>query len=121
MKNDQQFAKLLGMMRVQGKKDNPTTLELGEMTGPTTCMVGEMELDEDDLLFNELLLKPVLTKLDIEIQDNGGSSHSHSWIDKSEYMEPLKKGDMVAVTRLMGEDGELQDTYVVLCKVVDMG
>ena len=118
MNEDRQFARLLGMMREQGSKDNPITLELGEMTSPTTCSIGELELDEEDLLFNERLLKPVLTKLDFEIQSNGGISHTHSWVDKCEYIEPLKKGDMVAVMRVMGEDGEDQEVYVVLCKVV---
>lgn len=131
-KSDASFAKLLGMMRDQGSKDNPTTIELGEMTSPTTCTVGELELDEDDLLFNEMLLKPVLTELNFEIQNNGGVSHSHSWVDKSKYIEPLKKGDIVAVMRLFEPDeGDTkvdggvadvksggQDTYIVLCKVV---
>lgn len=64
MAQDKDFAKLLVMMREQGSKDNPTTLELGEMLSPNTCTVGELPLDEDDLLINSSL-KGKLVKGDL--------------------------------------------------------
>ena len=110
---DKDMAMLLGIMREQGGKDNPLTIELAEMTSPTPCMLGDLPLDEEDLLFNETLLKPVLSELDFTIQNNGGTSHSHNWVDKSKYFKPLKAGDLVAVMKVQD-----QDMYVVLCKVV---
>lgn len=55
MAQDKDFARLLEMMREQGGKDNPTTLELGEMLSSDTCTVGELPLDEDDLYINASL------------------------------------------------------------------
>ena len=112
-KEDRQMARLLDIMREQGKKDNPETLVIGTMTSAATCSIGDLALDEEDLLFNEMLLKPDLTKLRFNIKSSGGVSHTHEWEDKSEYIKPLKKGDTVVLMKL-----EDQDTYVVLCKVV---
>lgn len=114
-KSDKDFAKLLKLMQRQGEANNPKGLEIGVMTSSNTCSIGDLELDKDDLLVNETLLKPVLTELDFNIQSSGGTSHTHNWVDKSKYFKPLKKGDIVVLLKL-----EDQDMYVILCKVVEM-
>jgi hypothetical protein len=114
-KSDKDFAKLLKLMQRQGEANNPRGLEIGVMTSSNTCSIGDLELEADDLLINETLLKPVLTELAFNIiQNSGGTSHTYSWVDKSKYFKPLKKGDMVVLLKL-----EDQDMYVILCKVVD--
>ena len=99
-KDDKDYAKLLKIMRRQGGKDNPVLLELGEMTSKNTCMVGELELDADDLLVAE----PLIT------------GYHKAVNNKNTFVDPLKKGDEVVLLKIEGED----DTYVILCKVVSL-
>ena len=40
--NDKDYAKLLKMMRNQGAKDNPSSLELGTMMSGKSCSVGDL-------------------------------------------------------------------------------
>ena len=110
---EQYYGDLLNSMRKEGSHDNPETLYIGTMLSSDSVEVDGLKLDKEDLLFNEMLLKPVLTKLSFTIQSSGGESHSHSWTDNSTYIKPLKKGDRVAIMKC-----ENNDTYVVLCKVV---
>ena len=39
MKNDAFYAEMIGMMREQGKKDNPITLQLGVMQSSNSCLL----------------------------------------------------------------------------------
>lgn len=55
-KEDKQIARLLKIMREQGKKDNPETLVIGTMSSAKSCTVGELELDAEDLLVAEHLV-----------------------------------------------------------------
>lgn len=110
---EEHYAGMLNFMREEGSYGNPETLYIGTMLSENSVEVDGLKLEKDDLLFNEKLLKPVLTKLKFTIQTSGGVSHSHSWEDQSTYIKPLKKGDLVAVMKC-----ENNDTYVVLCKVV---
>lgn len=116
-KNDKDFAKLLGIMREQGSKDNPTTLELGIMTSSNTCSLGDLELEADDILINEYLVTPPQIKYEATMKVKGGTNNSYEGtITEAEYTKTskLKKGDMVVLMRV-----EDQDMYVILCKVVD--
>jgi hypothetical protein len=114
MENAEEFySSIMDNMRSEGGKDNPDTLFIGTMLSSHSVEVDGLKLDKDDLLFNEKLLKPVLTRLSFSIQESGGIVHSHGWTDNSTYIKPLKKGDKVAVMKC-----ENNDTYVVLCKVV---
>ena len=106
-KDDKDYAKLLKIMRRQGGKDNPVLLELGEMTSKNTCMVGELELDADDLLVAE----PLITGYHKAVNNNNPSLKN-----ENTFVDPLKKGDEVVLLKIEGED----DTYVVLCKVVSL-
>ncbi len=106
-RDDKDYAELLKIMRRQGSKDNPVLLELGEMTDQNTCMVGELELDEDDLLVAE----PLITGYHKAVNNNNPSLKNDNT-----FIEPLKKGDEVVLLKIEGDD----DVYVILCKVVSL-
>jgi hypothetical protein len=74
MKSDHYFAEMLKMMREQGSKNNPTTLQLGVMQGAKSVRIDDLILNAEDLYISEAL---VLS-----------------------YAEGLKKGDLVAVHKL---------------------
>lgn len=92
-KSDKDFAKLLKIMQRQGEANNPTGLEIGVMTSAKKCSVGDLELDEDDLLIAEHLITGYYTKND-------------------KYIKPLAKGDVVAVQQIDDE------TYAILERMV---
>lgn len=67
-------------------------LQLGQMTGPTSCKIGNLELTKDDLLFDDRLLSTTCTKVS-EISQAEGSACT----DKSSYISALKAGDAVVI------------------------
>jgi hypothetical protein len=73
MQSDQYFAEMLQMMREQGNKDNPTTLQLGVMQSVNSVKINDLVLYAEDLYIAEYLVE-----------------------------DGLKKGDLVAVQRLQG-------------------
>ena len=38
------YEEILGMMRDEGKKDNPSPIQIGMMTGAESCRIGRLEL-----------------------------------------------------------------------------
>lgn len=73
-RSDKDMARLLNIMREQGGKDNPSLPEIGTMTSSNSCTIGELPLDDDDLLINSSL------------------------------KGKLEKGDEVLVTQIMDQD-----------------
>ena len=49
MKNDAFYAEMLQMMREQGKKDNPITLQLGVMLSANSVKIDDLVLNAEDL------------------------------------------------------------------------
>lgn len=113
MNEDQAFAKFLDIMRRQGSKDNPTTIEIGVMKDATTCMLGDLELDTEDLLYAEHLVTGYHKAVD---------SITPSLKNDDTFIYPLKAGDTVVLMRLYGtgEDQDEPDTYIILDKVVSL-
>lgn len=72
-------------------------IQIGEMTSETSCKIGKLELEKEDLLFADHLM----TKLCKEVKG-----------DNSEYLPPLKAGDRVAIYRANDEQ------YIVLERLV---
>jgi hypothetical protein len=73
-KKDYYYTEMLGMMRQQGAKDNPTTLQLGTMQSANSVKIGDLILNAEDFYTADYLFL-----------DN---------------VERLKSGDIVAVQRL---------------------
>lgn len=49
MKGDHYLAEMLEIMRSQGAKDNPITLQLGVMQSPTSVKIDDLVLNAEDL------------------------------------------------------------------------
>ena len=83
-------------------------IQLAEMTGPTSCRIGKLELSSEDLLFSDRLLSKIAITVAGKCPAGGALQ------DQSSYLPALKTGDMVAVYRI-------SDTqYLVLGKMVSV-
>ena len=115
MKNDAFYAEMIQMMRAQGRKDNPITLQLGVMQSSNSVKIDDLVLNAEDLYIADYLIAgytrqikvPYLYK--VEISNHSPIEYKSSTIT---YVDGLKKGDLVAVQRL-------NDTnkYVILARV----
>lgn len=47
------YEKLVNLMRKEASNQIPNTIKKAEMTSTDTCIVGELKLDRDDLIFLE--------------------------------------------------------------------
>lgn len=130
MQSDQYFAEMLTMMREQGKKDNPSTLQLGIMQSANSVKIDDLTLNAEDLYIADYLVAgytrrikvPYVSGVSVDTtQNNGFASKDNSdpdtrvWTQSQiTFTDGLKKGDLVAVQKL-------QDTnkYVILAKVVE--
>jgi hypothetical protein len=83
------------MMQAQGAKNNSAEVTTAVMTGPRSCKVGELPLSGTDLLIEEHLLLRIP-------------------LGNEQFLEPLKKGDIVAITRLS------EDCYAILGRMVSV-
>lgn len=63
MKNDAFYAEMIGMMREQGKKDNPITLQLGVMQSSNSVKIDDLVLNSEDLYIADYLLSGIPDRL----------------------------------------------------------
>jgi hypothetical protein len=56
MKTDHFYAEMLEMMRSQGSKDNPTTIQLGVMQSSTSIKIDDLVLTREDLYVSDHLV-----------------------------------------------------------------
>lgn len=116
MEADHYYAEMLEMMREQGAKDNPATLQLGIMQSPKSVKIDDLLLEEEDLYIADYLVAGYTRKIKVPYV-SAVSVVNHSAVvsvqNKITYTDGLKKGDLVAVQKL-------QDTnkYVILARVV---
>ena len=110
------YEKLIKTMRAEAGRNNNKgyDLKIAVMTSPTSCSLGQMELDSDDLLIAEHLTKKSVIKTDFDIKSSGGSSHTHDWTDKSKFLSPLAEGDVVLIARVSNEK------YAIIEKLVEV-
>ncbi|MDF2842466.1 MAG: hypothetical protein K0R00_892 [Herbinix sp.] len=86
------YEKLANLIKNSGNKSIGNIFK-AEMTGTDTCRVNGLILDRDDLLISDILLT--------------------GWYKSpTEYIEPLKPGDIVVVVRLD------ETTFAILERVV---
>ena len=132
MKNDAFYAEMIEMMRAQGRKDNPVTLQLGVMQSSNSVKIDDLVLKEEDLYIADYLIagytrqikNPYVSGVTVDTTQNDpfgsvdaqGQYHDPdtrvSTQDKITYIDGLKKGDLVAVQKL-------NDTnkFVILARV----
>ncbi|MBQ9699294.1 MAG: DUF2577 domain-containing protein [Lachnospiraceae bacterium] len=134
MQSDQYFAEMLGMMREQGRKDNPTTLQLGVMQSANSVKIDDLVLNAEDLYIADYLVAGYTRKIKVPYvsgvtvdttQESGfvsaNSSGKYSDPDtrtstqsQITFTDGLKKGDLVAVHKLQNTN-----KFVILAKVVE--
>lgn len=132
MKNDAFYAEMVQMMRAQGSKDNPITLQLGVMQSANSVKIDDLALEAEDLYIADYLVAGYTRELKIPYVsgvtvdttqndpfgtvDSEGNYHDPDTRvtrqNKITYTDGLKKGDLVAVQKL-------NDTnkYVILARV----
>lgn len=132
MKNDAFYAEMIEMMRAQGRKDNPITLQLGVMQSSNSVKIDDLVLKAEDLYIADYLIAgytrqikiPYVSGVTVDTTqhdpfgsvDAQGQYHDPdtrvSTQVKITYIDGLKKGDLVAVQRL-------NDTnkFVILARV----
>lgn len=132
MKNDAFYAEMIQMMRAQGSKDNPITLQLGVMQSANSVKIDDLVLEAEDLYIADYLVAGYTRELKIPYVsgvtvdttqndpfgtvDSEGNYHDPDTRvtrqNRITYTDGLKKGDLVAVQKL-------NDTnkYVILARV----
>lgn len=129
MKGDHYLAEMLEIMRSQGAKDNPVTLQLGVMQSPTSVKIDDLVLNAEDLYIADYLVAgytrqikvPYVSGVSVDTtQSNPFASKDNPdpdtrvWSESQiTYTDGLKKGDLVAVQKLDGNN-----MYVILARVV---
>lgn len=129
MKNDHYLAEMLEIMRSQGAKDNPVTLQLGVMQSPNSVKIDDLILNAEDLYIADYLVAgytrqikvPYVSGVSVDTtQSNSFASKDNPdpdtrvWKESQiTYTDGLKKGDLVAVQKLDGNN-----MYVILARVV---
>lgn len=96
------YEKIISIMRNQGAVKNPIGLQLAEMTDATSCDIGELHLEAEDLFISQHL-----TDYEIEIELSSGNKK-----DAIAYGH-LKKGDIVLIQRMSDEK------YVIVEKILE--
>ena len=128
MKNDAFYGEMINMMRAQGSKDNPVTLQLGVMQSSNSVKIDDLVLNSEDLYIADYLIAgytrqikiPYVSSVSVDTtQSNGFAGKDNPDPDvmltrqtQITYTDGLKKGDLVAVQKL-------NDTnkYVILARV----
>lgn len=136
MQSDQYFAEMLQMMREQGAKDNPVTLQLGVMQSSNSVKIDDLVLTSEDLYIADYLISgytrqikiPYVSGVTVDTtqtdpfgyMDSEGNYHDPDTKvtrqNKITYTDGLVKGDLVAVQRLQNTN-----KYVILARVKEVG
>ena len=107
MTKDHYYAEMLNMMRLQGGKDNPTTIQIGVMQSSNSVKLDDLLLNSEDLYIADYLVKGYsreTTRVDTDT--------TATVKEKVTYTDGLKKGDKVALQKL---DNNM---YLILARVV---
>ena len=129
---DNPYSKIIEQMKKQGASSNPPSIEIGEviLPNPLTIKIGDLQIDKDNILIADYLLKDYRRKVkipevtatgetnNVSVGDHGTHKHSVDKIGVNEveitFSDTLKQGDKLAI--LSTGDGQ---TYIILARVVD--
>lgn len=132
-KNDHYFAEMLAVMRVQGAKDNPSTIQIGQMLSANSCKIDDLILNPEDLYIADYLVAgysrtltiPYVSGVTVDTTqsdpfgtvDSEGNYHDPDTKTTRQsnitYKDGLKKGDKVLVQVLSN------NKYAIIVRVVD--
>lgn len=120
------FSKIIEEMRKQGEKANPPSVQIGQIISsqPLVIRIGDLQVDEDNILIADYLLKDYKKTASIKGVSLTGSTstsknHKHNLtsldINQSviNFSSNLNNGDNLAV--LATSD---KQTYIILAKLV---
>lgn len=133
MKNDHNYAEMLEMMREQGAKDNPSTIQIGEMLNENSCKMDDLTLNPEDLYIADYLMAgytrtiktPYVSGVTVDTTQSDpfgtadGEGNYHDPDTKTTrqsqivYADGLKKGDKVLVQVLSNKK------YAIIVRVVE--
>jgi len=130
---DNPYSKLIEQMKKQGATSNPPSVQIGEVISPNplTIRIGDLQIDKDNILIADYLLKDYKRKIkipevvatgetnNVSVGDHATHKHSVDKIGINEveiiYLDTFKQGDKLAV--LSTED---KQTYIILARVVSL-
>lgn len=130
---DNPYSKIIEQMKKQGASSNPPSIEIGEAISPNplTIKIGDLQIDKDNILIADYLLKDYRRKVkipevtatgetnNVSVGDHGTHKHSVDKIGVNEveitFLDTLKQGDKLAI--LSTGDGQ---TYIILARVVSL-
>lgn len=127
MDNDHFYADMLNMMRSQGQRDNPVTLQLGIMQSANSVKINDLVLDAEDLYIADYLVAgysrqlktPYVSNVSLDVKtgdyDVSGVEAEVTKQNSITYSDGLKKGDLVVVQKLNDND-----MYVILARAVQV-
>lgn len=120
-------------MKKQGATSNPPTIAIGEVisSNPLVIRIGDLQIDKDNILITDYLLKDYKRKIkipeatatgetnNVSVGDHGTHKHSVDNIGINEveitFLDTLKAGDRLAI--LPTSD---KQNYIILARVVSM-
>ena len=111
MKKDHFYAEFLGMMREQGRKDNPTLIQIGVMQSSNSVKINDLILNAEDLYIADYLMAGYSRALNTPYVSSVEPERVQSQLV---YSSGLKAGDLVAVQDLGN------NKYVILARVVQV-
>lgn len=94
MQSDQYFAEMLGMMREQGRKDNPSTLQLGIMQSANSVKIDDLVLYAEDLYIADHLVAgytraikvPYVSDVEVKTSTKGALADASLTVQSGEYV-----------------------------------
>lgn len=114
MQSDHYFAEMLDMMRKQGSKNNPVTLQLGIMQSADSVKIDDLLLYAEDLYIADHLVGGYTRKIKVPYVSGVTADVQVSTQSQIAFTDGLKKGDLVAVQKIHNTN-----KYVILAKVVE--
>ncbi len=133
MKGSYDYTRMLEVIRVQGSKDNPSTIQIGEMLSANSCKIDDLTLNAEDLYIADYLKAgytrtikiPYVSGVTVDTTQSDGFGYTDSEGNYHDpdtqttrqsqitYTDGLKKGDKVLVQVLSN------NKYAIIVRVVD--
>ena len=130
---DNPYSKIIEQMKKQGASSNPPAIEIGKVISPNplTIRIGDLQIDKDNILIADYLLKEYKRKIkipevtatgetnNVSVGDHGTHKHNVIKVGVNEveitFLDTLKQGDKLAI--LPTSD---RQTYIILARVVSL-
>lgn len=130
---DNPYSKLIEQMKKQGATSNPPSVQIGKVISPDplTVKIGDLQIDKDNILIADHLLKEYKRKIkipevtatgetnSISVGDHGTHKHSVEKIGINEveitFLDTFKQGDKLAIVSTSD-----RQTYIILARVVSL-